>query len=106
MGQDAEKSSDSNNEFDSVLDVIKKSNMDPYKIFPKRIIGELPIRDPEFDSTAKFKEYLATICNKEINGDSINFDFDLLSKSCKEIINADYGSINFDKGMNFLILLC
>ncbi|KAL8105368.1 condensin-2 complex subunit H2-like [Apium graveolens] len=106
MGQDAEKSSNSihvnefrerDSDFDSVSNVIRRSNLDPYKILLKRIIGELPIRDPNFDSTEKFKKYLAAICDKEINGASINFNFDLLSKYCKEIINPDYGSINFDK---------
>lgn len=114
MAQDAEKSSNLNhvnelrqreNEFDSVLDVIKTSNIDPYKICSKRIIGEVPIRDIEFDATEKFKEYLATICNKEINGDFVDFDFNLLDKCCKDIINANHGSINFDKGMISLILL-
>ncbi|KAK1380285.1 hypothetical protein POM88_027029 [Heracleum sosnowskyi] len=84
-------------EFDSILNVIRKSNMDPYKICLKRIIGELPVRDAEFDSVEKFKKRLVEICNEEINEDFINMDFDLLSKCCKEIINTNYGSINFDK---------
>lgn len=114
MSQDGETSSNSKDvneshqrdqEFDSILNVIKRSNMDPYKICPKRIMSELPIRDVEFDSIDKFKKRLAKICKKEIKGDSINFEFDLLSKCRKEIINDNHGSINFDKGLISLILL-
>lgn len=86
------------------MPIIKRSNMDPYKIFPKLIIVKIVIRVADFDSTKKLIRRLERTRNREINRDSTNFDYDLLSKCDKEIINSDHRSIKFDKDLFFLII--
>ncbi|WOH13010.1 hypothetical protein DCAR_0832519 [Daucus carota subsp. sativus] len=106
MSQDKGKSSNSNHvnefrhrekEFDSVLNVIRDANIDPRLICLKKTIGETDNGDSEFHSTGEFQKRLTEMCNKEINEDSVNFDFDPLSMCGKDIITENYGSINFDK---------